>query len=131
MDSTVRATCPTCRSSLRIPAEWVGQAVRCKKCGAVVRSKPKADAPAGLPPADVFELDDAPQPAAAGGFEDLVVPNRSPAPGVDDLFQDHPEPPPQPQEHGTEPFGQLGTQPAAAASDNPFATPQPEAQPAA
>ena len=72
MDGTVRATCPGCRSPLRIPAQWVGQAVRCKKCGAVVRSKPKADAPAGHAPANVFSLDDEPQPVATGnggGFE--------------------------------------------------------------
>jgi hypothetical protein len=130
MDGTVRATCPTCQSSLRIPAQWIGQAVRCKKCGAVVRSKPRADAPAELPPPNAFDLDDAPQPAAAGGgFEDMVLPSRSPAPGVDDLFQDHPEPP-QPQHNG-EPFGQLGNPPAAEGSYNPFATPHPEAQPQA
>ena len=41
MDGSLRATCPRCRSSLRIPAQWVGQTVKCKKCGAVVRSKLK------------------------------------------------------------------------------------------
>jgi hypothetical protein len=46
MDATVRATCPKCRNVLRIPAKWVGQAVKCKNCGAVVRSRPKpADTP--------------------------------------------------------------------------------------
>ena len=43
MDATVRATCPTCGTGLRIPARWVGQAVKCKKCGSIVRSKPKAE----------------------------------------------------------------------------------------
>ena len=43
MDATVRATCPNCRNVLRIPAQWVGQAVKCKKCGSIVRSKPKGD----------------------------------------------------------------------------------------
>src|SRR5580692_10301520 len=41
MEAIVRATCPTCGTGLRIPAQWVGQAVKCKKCGSVVRSKPK------------------------------------------------------------------------------------------
>ncbi|HUR53031.1 MAG TPA: hypothetical protein VMZ71_02790 [Gemmataceae bacterium] len=41
MDGSLRATCPRCRSSLRIPAQWVGQTVKCKNCGAVVRSKLK------------------------------------------------------------------------------------------
>ena len=42
MDTTVRATCPKCRTVLKIPAQWVGQAVKCKKCGSIVRSRPKA-----------------------------------------------------------------------------------------
>ena len=41
MDTTVRANCPQCRSVLRIPSEWLGRTVKCKKCGAHVRSKPK------------------------------------------------------------------------------------------
>lgn len=39
MDTTVRATCPKCRSVLKIPAQWVGLMVRCKKCNSVMRSK--------------------------------------------------------------------------------------------
>src|SRR5437868_259321 len=116
MDGTVRATCPGCRSPLRIPAQWVGQAVRCKKCGAVVRSKPKADAPTSHAPANVFSLDDEPQPVEAGngaGFEDLVLPGRSRAPGMDDLFEDHPDPPH--ADGATESF--------------PFPAPPPEGQP--
>lgn len=46
MDATVRATCPKCGTGLKIPAEWVGQAVKCKKCGSVIRSKPKSGGPA-------------------------------------------------------------------------------------
>jgi hypothetical protein len=46
MDATIRATCPSCRSSLKIPAQWAGQAVKCKKCGAVVRTKTKPPSPA-------------------------------------------------------------------------------------
>ena len=139
MDSTVRATCPTCRSPLRIPAEWVGQAVRCKKCGAVVKSKPRTDtsAPVQTPGPVVFELDDAPHPPPAAangdGFDDLVMPGRGAAPGPDDLFRDHPDQQPQPlplpPDHGTEPFGQLGTRPAEAY--NPFTASQPEAAPQA
>src|SRR5262245_37779334 len=56
MDTTVRATCPKCRSTLRIPTLWVGQMVRCKKCHAVVRSKPRRD-------------DDTPRPASNGTAE--------------------------------------------------------------
>lgn len=43
--STVRATCPGCQRSLRIPRELLGQPVKCTKCGTVVRSKAKVDSP--------------------------------------------------------------------------------------
>ena len=42
MPATVRATCPGCQTVLRIPADWADRAVKCKKCGAVVRGKPTA-----------------------------------------------------------------------------------------
>ena len=38
MQPTVQAKCPGCQAVLRIPAEWAGKAVKCKKCGAVARS---------------------------------------------------------------------------------------------
>jgi hypothetical protein len=40
MPTTVRATCPGCQTVLRIPADWADRAVKCKKCGAVVRARP-------------------------------------------------------------------------------------------
>lgn len=61
MDATIRATCPSCNAGLKIPAKWAGQAVKCKKCGAVVRTKaasdtptPGAPAPLDLPPDNDF-----------------------------------------------------------------------------
>lgn len=42
MDATLRATCPECQTVLRIPAQWVGQAVKCKKCGAIIRVQSKS-----------------------------------------------------------------------------------------
>jgi hypothetical protein len=96
MDTPVRATCPGCRTVLRIPAAWVGQAVKCKKCGALVRSKPRDDAgggarvdtpgPAG---ANAFDFsapadDDFPLPEpvapAAGGFDPTAEPDPLPQP---------------------------------------------------
>ena len=45
--ATIRATCPNCQATLRIPAEWAGQVVKCKKCGSGVRTvAPIAPAPA-------------------------------------------------------------------------------------
>lgn len=50
MSATAKAVCPGCRSLLAIPAWMLGQTVRCTKCGAVLRSKPKATAPAAPAP---------------------------------------------------------------------------------
>lgn len=94
MESTVRATCPKCQTALRIPAAWVGQAVKCKKCGATVRSKardgsaPDDTAPsAALPPAGPAQPNafDFSQPAEEGdddffGFPQQPAPAPAPVP---------------------------------------------------
>jgi predicted Zn finger-like uncharacterized protein len=36
MVRTMAARCPGCRTSLRIPADWLGDLVRCKRCGTLV-----------------------------------------------------------------------------------------------
>jgi hypothetical protein len=70
MDATVRATCPNCRNVLRIPAQWVGQAVKCKKCGTVVRSKAKrGGSPDANGTAEAAALDSTPKPAAGNAFD--------------------------------------------------------------
>src|SRR5687767_12048477 len=93
MDTTVRATCPKCQTTLRIPAQWVGQAVKCKKCGTVVRSKPRSgDAPMpqpnGTAPAapgpNAFDFSQPPlNPNDDWPLPEPVAP---PAPEVDDRF---------------------------------------------
>lgn len=45
----IRATCPKCQSTLRIPAAWAGQVVKCKKCGSGVRTVAPAPMPAVSP----------------------------------------------------------------------------------
>jgi hypothetical protein len=66
MEATVRATCPQCKNVLRIPAQWMGQAVKCKNCGAMVRTKAKADdAATGTAPAAPVVTPPAPAPTAA------------------------------------------------------------------
>ncbi len=74
MSAKVRATCPGCQSVLRIPAEWADRAVRCKRCGAVVRGKPKAPPPSAVAPTPALPIrpvtlvtptPDAPLPAPA------------------------------------------------------------------
>ena len=47
MERTVRAACPQCKTVLRIPADWVGRTMRCKSCGAAVRTRPRREAGAG------------------------------------------------------------------------------------
>ncbi len=37
-ERSVVATCPGCLEQLRIPAQWADKAVKCKKCGSVVRA---------------------------------------------------------------------------------------------
>src|SRR5688572_15622312 len=49
MAATVQATCPGCRNVLRIPADWADRALKCKKCGAVVRATRKAPTPPPVP----------------------------------------------------------------------------------
>ncbi len=54
MERSVVATCPGCSEQLRIPAQWANKAVKCKKCGSVVRATspvPPAPAPVVVPAA--------------------------------------------------------------------------------
>ncbi|MGL4551157.1 MAG: hypothetical protein ACRC33_08215, partial [Gemmataceae bacterium] len=46
MAQVVQVVCPGCKNTLRVPAEWAGQPLRCKHCKAVLQSKK----PAGPPP---------------------------------------------------------------------------------
>src|SRR5947209_19586680 len=73
MSAVVQATCPGCKKTLRIPAEWARQAIRCKHCGAVLNAKSSAK----------------PKPAPAQAAAPPPVrravttgPTRPPAPGV-------------------------------------------------
>jgi hypothetical protein len=44
MDSIVQAKCPHCQKSLRIPAGWLEQYMRCKFCRQTFQARPKASA---------------------------------------------------------------------------------------
>jgi hypothetical protein len=48
MSAVVQAVCPGCKQVLRIPADWLGQAFKCKHCGMVIQAR--AQAPAVAPP---------------------------------------------------------------------------------
>ena len=68
MQRSVFATCPGCQEVLRIPATWADKAVKCKKCGSIVRATGKAVPAsangAGVPNAFDFEepVSDEPSP---------------------------------------------------------------------
>lgn len=49
MAAVVQATCPGCKSTLRIPADWLHQAIRCKQCGTVLQARKPAPAPTPAP----------------------------------------------------------------------------------
>ncbi len=51
MAQVIQAACPGCKAVLKIPADWVQQAVRCKNCNMVVQVKaPRAPRPAPSTP---------------------------------------------------------------------------------
>src|SRR5262245_2690974 len=50
MSQIVQARCPFCQNVLRIPAEWIGQPMRCKHCQQVmVQARTKTPLPAARP----------------------------------------------------------------------------------
>jgi hypothetical protein len=52
MSAVVQAICPGCQRVLRIPANWLGQAFKCKHCGTIIQARAKAPDPApAAPPA--------------------------------------------------------------------------------
>ncbi len=53
MASVVQATCPGCKRTLRIPADWSSKAIRCKHCGAVLQAKAPAKPAAARPASPV------------------------------------------------------------------------------
>jgi hypothetical protein len=73
MAAVVNATCPGCKKVLRIPEEWVKQAIRCKHCGTVLKPKKtpakeppaKPKAAAALPPVRNGKTERPAAPAAA------------------------------------------------------------------
>lgn len=96
MDATFRATCPSCQAGLKIPAKWAGQAVKCKKCGAVVRTKAPAagkPAPEPLPLPEESPFTDmsagAGRPAAYNPF-DPATGGGAPPPAYDPASGYHP-----------------------------------------
>ena len=72
--ATIRATCPNCQSTLRIPAAWAGQVVKCKKCGSGVRTVAGATPPASPVQGEAHQHGHAEHfaPAASGSpFDEL------------------------------------------------------------
>jgi hypothetical protein len=38
MSAMVQVACPSCKKTLRVPSQWLGQALRCKHCGSVIQA---------------------------------------------------------------------------------------------
>jgi len=75
MQRNVRASCPRCQTELRIPTEWVGRTMRCKTCGAAVRTRARTEPAAP-------QLNDVPIPVVSVPVDG---PNSQRAPlGLDD-----------------------------------------------
>jgi hypothetical protein len=49
MSQLVQSACPGCKTVLRIPADWLPQAIRCKHCGMVLQAKSSASAARATP----------------------------------------------------------------------------------
>lgn len=84
MAAVVEAACPGCKRVLRIPAEWMHQAIRCKHCGLVVSARPapaptRTSAPArqirSASPALPIAIPVASVPPAAGNPQGPISPN--------------------------------------------------------
>jgi hypothetical protein len=81
MSQVVQAACPGCKKALRIPRDWLHQALRCKHCGLVVQAKANASPARSAAPAP------SPQPSAvtatpAAKVAPLAVPVAQPASAV-------------------------------------------------
>ena len=84
------ATCPGCQEVLRIPATWVDKAVKCKKCGAVVRTNGAVSEP---PPGYVRQSEQPSAPAPVA-YEPPPV---APVPVAPSYAAPQQQPQPQPQ----------------------------------
>ena len=128
---SVLATCPGCQEVLRIPTTWADKAVKCKKCGAVVRATgkpvPAVAPPASAPAAPVYGPPPIQPPAVPPGYPYTppgypyapAQPGYTPAPYG---YAPPPGYPPVPAGYAPNPYGYPPQAPAPAATD-PFADP--------
>jgi hypothetical protein len=93
MSQVVQSLCPGCKKRLRIPSDWLQQAIRCKHCGTVLQAKDRA-APAASERASAPSIQKAvattnPSPAQAAAS--LAVPVAQPVSGPAFADFDHGE----------------------------------------
>jgi hypothetical protein len=120
MDTTVRATCPQCQTGLRIPSQWLGQAIKCKKCGTVVRTKARGGE--GADSAAHLERTQSPSGHTADVDPTAFDFNQGADEG-DGMFPGQGGAPEYPADNGFDPTG------GADVSSQPAAPPQPVAPP--
>jgi hypothetical protein len=75
MADIVKATCPQCKHSLRVPVELLDKKVRCKHCNAIIRPKSAAVSPTPSAPGPVplvTPAPEAPQPLLPEAPEPII-----------------------------------------------------------
>jgi hypothetical protein len=85
MTAVVQAKCPGCQKLLRLPADWLQQAIRCKYCGIVLQARSKSvpvarPAPAPVAPLPTRPVDAAPRPVAPAVDDTFAVLDDAPSP---------------------------------------------------
>src|ERR1700694_1659 len=107
MKQVVQARCPGCRNVLRVPADWIGQSIRCKHCGKIIQAKKKSPGGEGAGADDV-----SPAPATTPRTAAPAQPARGVGTAPPDVNPVEAEAvrPSQgtPATPGDQPFGQLG-----------------------
>jgi hypothetical protein len=68
-NQVVKAECPGCHKSLKIPANWISEPMKCKHCGLVFQAKaPQAGSSKSAKPAPLMSRPFAPPPGVAMGI---------------------------------------------------------------
>jgi hypothetical protein len=95
MTQVVQAKCPKCKNVLRIPADWLGRAMRCKHCGEVFQARAKgSEAASAVAASGPAEAPARSAPAAAQPGRPAQAPRPTHRPHNDDPFAFHDDPEP-------------------------------------
>lgn len=79
LSTIIQAKCPKCKKDLRIPSDWLQQAIRCKHCNSVIQAKSGGATPPAAP-ARASGARKAARPAKARAAKPAQVQATKPAP---------------------------------------------------